>query len=233
MTELSGTLEGIGLFPLLNFLAGLKARGQLAITDRELSGTLSFSEGRVVGATFGSDTGQVALDAIGLALGQGHFTFADDGTERAANLSMDAAELQKHLDQLANERQRIMAGIPSLDSVPVSTTDGPDEQPIALDRGTLRLLLRCDGRSSVLDLARGGGLLPTLKRLANLHELKLIDVQQPTQAVVADETIVLTRPQRADSAEPPAPALAPEAVREAADSAAAHPRRPWWQGEGP
>ena len=52
MTELSGTLDGIGLFALLNFLAGLKSRGRLAIIDRELSGTLYFTDGRVVGASF-------------------------------------------------------------------------------------------------------------------------------------------------------------------------------------
>jgi Domain of unknown function (DUF4388) len=229
MTELSGTLDGIGLFALLNFLSGLKAHGRLAITDRELSGSLFLSDGRVVGARFGSDTGEVALDAIGLALGQGRFDFADDGADRPVNLTMDAPELQQHLEQLASERQRIMASIPSLDSVPVSMMDGPDDQPIALDRGTLRLLLRCDGRRSVLDLAREGGLLPALKRLASLHELKLIDVTRPP--ALAEETIVLTRPVAADMPEPTiVQAAGPD--REPAD-AASHPRRPWWQGEGP
>jgi hypothetical protein len=235
MTELSGTLDGIGLFALLNFLGGLKARGRLAITDRELSGTLYFSEGRVVGATFGADMGQVALDAIGLALGQGRFNFADDGTERPANLNLDAADLQRHLEQLATERQRIMSVIPSLDAVPASAMDGPDEQPIALDRGTLKLLLRCDGRTSVLELAREGGLLTTLKRLANLHELKLIEVPRQAAPEPPDgETIVLTRPTSlADSPEGVvAPPPAPDAAREPAESGS-HPRRPWWQGENP
>jgi hypothetical protein len=238
MTELSGTLDGIGLFSLLNFLAGLKARGRLAIIDGELNGTLSFVDGRVVGATFGSDSGQVALDAIGLALGQGRFDFGDDGVERPANLNLEPADLQKHLEQLASERQRIMAGIPSLDAMPVSAMEGPDEQPIALDRGTLRLLLRCNGRSSVLDLAREGGLLITLKRLANLHDLKLISVR--TQSPVMDEpapeeTIVLTRPAHVEMPAPSA-AMAPTAEPArppTADSNAAHPRRPWWQGQGP
>jgi Domain of unknown function (DUF4388) len=235
MTELSGTLDGIGLFALLNFLGGLKARGRLAITDRELSGTLFFSDGRVVGAAFGADTGQVALDAIGLALGQGRFNFADDGSDRPANLTMDAAELQRHLEQLAAERQRIMAGISSLDAVPISAMDGPDDQPIALDRGTLKLLLRCDGRTSVLELARDGGLLTTLKRLANLHDLQLIEVPRQAEPESADgETIVLTRPTSLpDSPEGAvAPPPAPEPAREPAESGS-HPRRPWWQGESP
>ncbi len=231
MTELSGTLDGIGLFALLNFLGGLKARGRLAITDRELSGTLYVSDGRVVGAAFGADTGEVALDAIGLALGQGRFDFADDVTERPANMTMDAAELQRHLEQLAAERQRIMSGIPSLDAVPVAVMDGPDDQPISLDRGTLKLLLRCDGRASVLALARDGGLLNTLKRLANLHELKLIEVPRQAEPEPVDgETIVLTRPTSLPDS--PEGALAPPPAPEPAESAG-HPRRPWWQGESP
>jgi hypothetical protein len=235
MTELSGTLDGIGLFSLLNFLAGLKARGRLAIIDGELTGTLAFVDGRVVGATFGSDSGQVALDAIGLALGQGRFDFGDDGIERPANLNLEPADLQKHLEQLASERQRIMAGIPSLDAHPVSAMDGPDEQPIALDRGTLRLLLRCDGRRSVLDLAREGGLLITLKRLANLHELKLIQVRKDASIPepVPEDTIVLTRPAHIDIPAPTASVAAGPDQARGPTTDSGHPRRPWWQGQGP
>jgi hypothetical protein len=229
MTELSGTLDGIGLFPLLNFLGSLKAAGRLTITDRDLSGALYFADGRVVGATFGADNGQVALDAIGLALGSGHFEFADGEGERPTNLSLSATELQEHLQQLQTERQRIMAGIPSLESVPVSAMEGPDEQPIALDRATLRLLLRCDGRHTVLELARESGLLATLKRLANLHELKLIKVEAsrpPAQPVPA------VAPQPQDAAAGQETIISHEPLREPAESGApSHPRRPWWQGE--
>ncbi len=259
MTELSGTLDGIGLFPLLNFLGSLKAAGRLTISDRNLSGTLFFSEGRVAGATFGEDTGQVALDAIGLALGSGHFEFADGGEgDRQANLDLSATELQQHLEQLQSERQRIMAGIPSLESVPISSMEGPDEQPIALDRATLRLLLRCDGRHTVLELARESGLLATLKRLANLYELKLIHVESsrlapepvPAVAPAAETAPAADSMATPDGMPAPEPQPAHEPVndvaaaagqdtiiheplpREPAESApAAHPRRPWWQGE--
>jgi hypothetical protein len=262
MTELSGTLDGIGLFALLNFLAGLKSRGRLAITDRELSGALYFTDGRVVGASFGNDSGEVALDAIGLALGQGRFSFADEGGEQPTNLRMDGPELQQHLEHLQAERARIMSGIPSLDSVPrVNIDDGADDQAISLDRGTLRLLVKCDGQLSVLDLAREAGLLSTLKRLANLHEQQLISVDgssaspsqpqapqwtqeapapQPIQEEpapqapqdMAEDTIVLTRPPSIPTTPAPPPAPTPEPAREPAD-ATSHPRRPWWQGEGP
>jgi len=236
MTELSGTLDGIGLFPLLNFLSSLKARGRLAITDRELSGALHLADGKLVGATFGDDTGDVALDAIGLALGHGRFTFEDGDGDQPVNLKMEGRALQEHLEQLATERERVMAVVPSLDATPtVTMSDGPDDQALQLDRGTLRLLLGANGQRSVLDLARDGGLLPTLKHLVTLHELGLVDVvdqQRAPAPPITDETIVLTRPS-ADMPERPAPTQpAPEAVREAADTSS-HPRRPWWQGEGP
>jgi len=233
MTELSGTLDGIGLFPLLNFLGSLKVAGRLSITDADLGGTLFFTEGRVVGASFGADSGQVALDAIGLALGTGHFEFADGDGERPINLDLSATELQQHLEQLQSDRQRIMAGIPSLESVPDSAMEGPDEQPIALDRATLRLLLRCDGRHSVLELARESGLLPTLKRLANLYELKLIKVEggrtaaaEPVPAVAPHQPAMPAMPASQET-------IIHEPVRETAESGApsSHPRRPWWQGE--
>src|SRR5580765_8004805 len=108
MTELSGTLDGIGLFPLLNFLGSLKAVGRLTISDADLSGSLHLHDGRVVGATFGVDEGEVALDAIGLALGSGHFEFVDDEADRTENLEMSSAELQQHLLTLQSERVRIM-----------------------------------------------------------------------------------------------------------------------------
>jgi hypothetical protein len=47
---------------------------------------------------------------------------------------------------------------------------------------------------------------------------------------MAEETIVITRPPSIPTT--PVPAPAPEPAREAAD-ATSHPRRPWWQGEGP
>jgi Domain of unknown function (DUF4388) len=241
MTELSGTLDGIGLFPLLNFLGSLKAAGRLTITDTDQSGSLYLTDGHVIGASFGSEQGQVALDAIGLALGNGHFEFADDGGMQPANLELSGPELQQHLVTLQSERARILGVIPSLDSMPVAAMDGPDDQPIALDRASLRLLMRCDGQRNVLDLARESDLLSTLKRLTNLAEANLIRVDMPWGApqpqpvpeaysppppppppppaavspeVSAQDTVVLQRPVVPPAAESPAPA----------------PRRPWWEG---
>jgi hypothetical protein len=237
MTELNGTLDGIGLFPLLTFLAGLKADGRLAVADRELSGDLYLSGGRVVGATFGSDSGEMALDAIGLALGHGRFTFTDVAGEPTRNLSLEPAELQRHLEQLASDRERIMAGIPSLDAVPVARLEGADEQPVALDRASLRLLLRCDGKQNVFDLARGAGLPTTLKRLAQLVELQLVKLDTTAAAATPAEPPVTSFDQPVPPpvpAPPPVPSPVDQPVEQQSDATVvAHPRRPWWQGEGP
>jgi hypothetical protein len=241
MTQLSGTLDGIGLFPLLNFLGSLKAAGRLTIVDADLSGSLFFTDGQVVGATFGADRGQVALDAIGLALGSGRFDFAEDSGERPANLEMGPSELLEHLTVLQSERERIMAAIPSLESVPVSALsamEGPDDQPIPLDRATLRLLLRCDGRRNVLELARDADLLSTLKRLAKMAELKLIKVEAPRASAAEDSFAPVTPVTPAPVAVSSQDTIVGEAVREPAETAAparpdTHQRRPWWQGEGP
>jgi hypothetical protein len=107
-----------------------------------------------------------------------------------------------------------MAGIPSLDAVPVSSMEGSDDQPIAVDRATLRLLLRRDGRHNVLDLAREGGLLTTLKRLANLHELKLIEVPATPSAAAPPLPPASGQAPEAsqapEAAESPAPPITPE-----------------------
>jgi hypothetical protein len=246
MTELSGTLDGIGLFPLLNFLGSLKAFGRLTITDADLSGSLHLNDGRVVGATFGIDQGEVALDAIGLALGSGHFEFVDDATDRTENLELSSSELQQHLLTLQSERARIMGAIPSLHAVPASSMDGPDDQPIAIDRGTLRLLMRCDGRSNVLDLAREADLLSTLKRLTTLAELDLVRVDIPWGAAqLVPEPYSPPPPHPLPTPPPPPPTPEPVPVTpevSAQDTVvlqrpitppetnAPAPRRPWWEG---
>jgi len=80
-------------------------------------------------------------------------------------------------------------------------------------------------------------LLITLKRLANLHELRLVEVRK--QAGVAEpvheETIVLTRPAHIEMTTPNASvgSALDQAHVPTTDSASAHPRRPWWQGQGP
>src|SRR5438445_3065002 len=143
MTELSGTLEGIGLGPLVSFLAGLGKTGRLTIDDGPMGGEVFLNAGQVVGAAFDSERGLPALDAIGLALGSGHFSFAEqEGLLVEHNLTLTPAELRQHMDQLEREQAVLAAAIPSLAGVPRVAVDEADSQDeIGLDRDTLRLLL--------------------------------------------------------------------------------------------
>ena len=63
MSELSGTLEGVGLPAIVRFLTGLNKTGCLGITHSDLSGEIFFEAGQVTGASLGSRRGLAALDA--------------------------------------------------------------------------------------------------------------------------------------------------------------------------
>jgi hypothetical protein len=103
---------------------------------------------------------------------------------------MEPAELKRHLDELSRERAVLAAAVPSLTSVPrAAVDDSTDQDELALDRDTLRLLLALDGHQSVTQLAQERGLMRTLKQMAKLVELKLarFDVPGAVGATVVDD----------------------------------------------
>jgi hypothetical protein len=176
MTDLKGTLKSIGLPQLIGFLGELRKTGSLAISDGPFSGSVFMESGRVVGAVFGAERGLPAFEAIVLALGGGQFEFAQHAAERELNLMLEPAVLDEHLRRLANERLEFTDVLTSLATVPSVALAGPDNDQLAIDRGALRLLLEMDGQRSVLDLARGRGLMATARRVAYLIELGLARV---------------------------------------------------------
>jgi hypothetical protein len=179
MTELSGTLDGIGLAPLVGFLTGLGKSGRLTIADGPMAGEVFLEGGKVVGAAFDAERGLPALDAIGLALGGGRFGFAEQDTRAVEhNVTLGPDELRQHLDEVHREQAALSAAIPSLSAVPTVLVDeSGTEDEIGLDRDTLRLLMQIDGRRSVADLARERGLMRTLKQLTKLSQLKLARIE--------------------------------------------------------
>ena len=68
MTELSGTLVGVGLPAIVRFLSGLKKTGRLDVGLGDWGGEISFDAGRVTAASLGSRRGLPALDALVHAL---------------------------------------------------------------------------------------------------------------------------------------------------------------------
>jgi hypothetical protein len=181
MTELSGTLDGIGLAPLVSFLTGLGKSGRLTIADGPMAGEVFLEGGQVIGAAFDAERGLPALDAIGLALGGGRFGFAEQDTRLVEhNVSLAPTELRQHLDELHREQSVLAAAIPSLAAVPTLVVEeSGTEDEIGLDRDTLRLLMQIDGRRTVADLARERGLLRTLKQLTRLSQLNLARIEAP------------------------------------------------------
>ena len=78
MSELSGTLEGVGLPAIVRFLTGLKKTGCLRVVHEGWHGEIFFESGEVKSATLGSRRGLPALDALVQALPGASFEFDSD-----------------------------------------------------------------------------------------------------------------------------------------------------------
>src|SRR5713101_8339299 len=161
MTELSGTLEGVGLPAIVRFLTGLKKTGCLHIEHNDWRGEIFFELGHVTGARLASRHGLTALDALVQALPGGNFTF--DGT------------VQRPAAGAANGTPRL----PSFDAV-LAVLDQDEsssaEETVPLDRGTLQTLLAVDGRRTVEEIVAQRGSLDVLWQLANLVEVGLLGI---------------------------------------------------------
>lgn len=191
MTELSGTLDGIGLQPLLAFLGGLNKSGNLAVEDEHWMGTLALADGQVVGARFGHEQGLDALDAIFFVLQHGRFQFSASETCEV-NLVMEPGAFVGHLEALGREVARLALIVPSLAAVPRSV-DATDDGEVTLGRRTLRLLLALDGRRTVAEYAKQRGVLATLRELAELTQLGLV-TNDPTMAAADPNGAVAAEP---------------------------------------
>jgi hypothetical protein len=181
MTELSGTLDGVGLPAIVRFLTGLRKTGCLRIVHNEWRGEIFFDQGQVTGATLASRHGLTALDALVQALPGGDFTFdgAVSGTaSREASISLSSDALQGHLDDLASSATNGTARLPSFDWVAAvdDSSSSSTEETVPLDRGTLQTLLAVDGRRTVEEIVKQRGSLDVLWQLAHLVEVGLVSV---------------------------------------------------------
>lgn len=182
MTELSGSLDGIGLPALIRFLAGLRRSGTLRIWRGGWAGEIGFDGGRVVTASLGPERGLAALEGLMLLSAGGRFSFQESAPPAEQTIAMTAEELDAYLTGLAAHAAQLAHLIPSLAAIPVVVppTDPPSSgEPVTLDRGTLALLLAIDGWRTVSELATGRGLACTLRALARLVALGLVQIQLP------------------------------------------------------
>lgn len=205
MTELSGSLDGIGLPALIRFLAGLRKSGTLRIWQGGWAGEVGFDAGRVVTASLGPERGLAALEGLMLLSAGGRFSFQESAPPAEQTIAMTAEELDAYLTGLAAHAAQLAHLIPSLAAIPVVVppADPPSSgEQVTLDRGTLALLLAIDGWRTVSELAAGRGLAGTLRALGRLIALGLVQIQLPGQAV--------------QEAAPPPAAAAPGTLEEAA-----------------
>jgi hypothetical protein len=198
MTELSGTLEGVGLPAIVRFLSGLKKTGCLHIAHNDWRGDIFFDLGRVIGASLGSRQGVSALDALVQALPGGSFTFdvaARPAAETTILLSTEA--LQAHLDDLAVQTANGTSKLPSFDAVPnvvAQNSSSAGDEPLPLDRGTLQTLLAVDGQRSVQAIVAQRGSLDALWQIANLVEVGLLELSANAAPAAAEVPVAETRP---------------------------------------
>jgi hypothetical protein len=211
MSELSGTLEGVGLPAIVRFLTGLKKTGCLQVQHDGWHGEIYFASGEVRNAALGSRRGLPALDAL-LAANQpgGNFTFETDvALPPTRDVEFDADALLGHLDEFgARETHGHVPQLPPLDAIP-AVIEQPEsdagEEPLPLDRGTLQTLLAVDGTRSVREIMAQRGSFDALWQLGNLVQVGLVQLCTGAAAPAA------SAPTPAPVASAPAPVPAPTA----------------------
>jgi MFS family permease len=177
---LQGRMDADDLAPLLAFLARLNVSGVLRITNDPFQGTVCLEHGRVIGATFETETGVDALEAIALLMvDQGRFAFTEAVVEDQRNLSVDPDRVLSHLGDLTQERARLSWLVPSLTAIPrVAVREPARDGSVILDSGVLRLLLLADSRRTVADLVRTAPrAAATFRQLGQLVELELAEME--------------------------------------------------------
>ena len=202
MTELSGTLEGVGLPAILRFLTGLKKTGCLHVTHGDWHGEIFFEDGRVIGASLGSRTGLAAVDALVQALPTGAFEFDSSWRpETGSTIQMSQAVFEAHLNELDSRGARTNPRLPPVDAVPtlVAEQESADsDEPVSLDRGTLQTLLAVDGQRTVRAIVAQRGTFDALWQLGHLIESDLVRLVATENAESApqarEEGVTVVRP---------------------------------------
>jgi uncharacterized protein DUF4388 len=228
MTELSGTLDGLGLSAIVRFLSGLHKTGCLRLAQYDWYGEVYFDAGQLTHAVFGSRTGISALDALIEVLPRASFTFDSHAAAPGpSSIQLDHANLLAHLDEAAARVASGQRSLPAADAVPVQATDAAAEEPVQLDRATLQTLMLVDAQRSVREIVGHRGSLDALWHLAHLRDLGLIHLRPADAAmppVAAAPPTVAPAPEPA----PPPTVAGPPAAMPAA-SAAPPPAAPAFQ----
>src|SRR6266511_4812142 len=179
MGEFYGSLQDIGLPEILSFLKGLGKTGSLRISQGRWVGDVSLSGGRVNAASFHSEQGVSALEAMMLGLAGGSFTFTDGSPSPEPNIDLEPDALHTHLSTFDAERASLAAIIPSLSAVPRVAKAPSTTGEVVLDGASIETLLAVNGENTVGEIARDHGLVQTARELARLVQNGLITIDMP------------------------------------------------------
>ncbi len=222
MAELSGSLEDIGLTALVRFLADVGSTGLLTLERERAAGNLTFREGQIVAASFGSARGLDAVEAMAVALPNGWFVYTDGEVAGDPDPSLLTANVLARVDELARSRAA-RADPLSLSAVPRIVESEPrpnvEASRLSLDRAALRVLLAVDGRRSVGDLLSIGRPVEVIEHLRALAAAGVITFDAPS-----------ARGRRPDAPSAPQPAPEPT-MNGASNQPTAQP--PSRRGPGP
>jgi hypothetical protein len=182
MAELSGSLEDIGLTALVRFLADVNSTGLLTLERERAAGNLTFRDGRIIAASFGSARGLDAVEAMAVALPDGWFVYIDGEVAGDPDPSLLTTNVFARIDELARSRAA-RADPLSLSAVPriVDSEPRPDFEAsrLSLDRAALRVLLAVDGQRTVSDLLSIGRPVEVIEHLRALADAGVITFDAP------------------------------------------------------
>ena len=175
MVELSGSLAGMSLMPMLRLLSELRQTGSLQLSRNGWSAQLDLRDGRVVGASFADERGLSALTALGLVMHDADFVYLEGPPPVVEELDLTPDRLRRHFETEAG------IGMLALDTVPRPTDNSLelafDDDEFVLHRSTVRLLLAIDGRRTLGEILGRRPSSVVLLDLAHLVKLGLIGLE--------------------------------------------------------
>jgi hypothetical protein len=174
MVELSGSLAGSDLLPLLKLLSELRQTGSLQLSRPGWTAWLDLRDGRVVSASFNGERGPSALTALGLVTHDADFVDIEGPPPNVQELDLTPDGLRVHFESAAG------IGTLALDMVPrpiVEPDLAADDDLVALHRGTVRQLLAIDGRRTLGEILGGRPNPTAMLDLARLVRLGLIGLE--------------------------------------------------------
>ena len=198
MGEFYGSLQDIGVPEILSFLKGLSKTGSLRLSQGRWAGEVGLNGGRVIGASFNSEQGVAALQAMMLGLPAGSFTFTDGQLSTDQNIDVEHDEVEKRLTLFDVERAALAPVVPSLAAVPRVAKALGTTGEVVLDAAAIETLLAVNGERTIADISGAHGLVQTARELAKLVESGLItiDVPEAEQGPARDEFEEVHRPER-------------------------------------